>query len=122
MAYTGALSANQQGIAAIQGIDMMGIFTVTPDSSSLVTGEPIDLTAYFATIDAVIPCGVSAIGGAGYVPVPIFDPGAAHTSSNLLIAMMNQDGDAGALEPANGADLHTFTYQIMVFGKAKAGH
>lgn len=122
MAYTGALSANQQGIAPIQGVDMMGIFTVTPDASSLVTGEPIDLTAYFSTIDAVIVAGTSAIAGGGYVPVPIFTPGAAHTSSNLLLAMMNQDGAAGALEPANGANLSAVTYQLVVYGKAKAGN
>jgi len=122
MAHTAALSSNQQGLAALAGIDMVGIFTITPDASCLVTGEPLDLTKYFATVDAVIPCGVSAIAAAGYNMVPIFSPGVAHTNANLLIAYMIETGNAGALTPANAVDLSTYTYQIMVFGKSKGGN
>lgn len=125
MAISAALSTNQQGTAPIPGVDMIGIFTVTWDASSLVTGEALDLTSYFSTIDAVIPVGISAIELAGYVPAFIFTPGAAHTSSNLLatLAMMPAlDGNAAAaqpLTPADGVDVAALgTTQIMVFGKA----
>ena len=61
----------------------MGIFTVTWDDSSLVTGEPLDLTDHFSTIDGVLNLGCSAIELAGYVPQWFFEAGVAHTSSNL---------------------------------------
>jgi len=119
MAFSAALSTNQQGVTAIAGIDYFGIFTITPDSSCDATGEAVDLTDYFSTIDAVIPCGVSAIAAAGYVPAFFFTPGAAHTSSSLKVVFMNQDGDAGALEPASAVDLSSYTFQVMVYGKMK---
>lgn len=125
MAISAALSTNQQGISPIPGIDMVGIFTITWDNSSLVTGEPLDLTDYFGTIDAVVPCGVSAIELAGYLPAFIFDPGAVHTSSNLLATLSMTpalDGDAAAaapLTPASAVDIAALgTTQIIVYGKS----
>lgn len=128
MAISADFSTNQQGIAPIPGIDMMGIFTITWDASSLVTGEALDLTDYFSTIDAVIPAGVSAIELAGYIPAFTFTPGAAHTDANLL-ATLNRiplleiddtvDIAAQPLVPANALDVAALgTTQIIVYGKA----
>jgi hypothetical protein len=104
---------------------MVGLFTITWDASSLVTGEALDLTDYFSTIDAVIPAGISAIELAGYVPAFTFTPGATHTSSNLLatLAMVPAlDGDAAnaqALAIADAVDVASLgTTQILVFGMA----
>ena len=128
MAISAALSTNQQGVSPIPGIDMIGIFTITWDASSLVTGEALDLTSYFSTIDAVVPCGVSAIELAGYVPAFIFDPGAAHTSSNLLAILgrvpaleIDDTVDIAAqpLAPSDALDVAALgTTQIIVYGKA----
>jgi len=127
MAISAALSTNQQGVVPVPGVDFIGIFTVTWDSSSLVTGEALDLTDYFSTIDAVLPCGVSAIGLAGYIPAFIFTPGAAHTSANLLLTLNRiplleiddtVDIAAQPLVPADALDVAALgTTQIMVFGK-----
>lgn len=128
MAISAALSANQQGATPIPGLAMVGIFTITWDASSLVTGEPLDLTSHFSTIDAVLPCGVSAIGLAGYVPAFTFEAGAAHTSSNLLATLgripeleIDDTVDIAAqpLVPADALDVAALgTTQVMVFGKA----
>lgn len=127
MAISAALSTGQQGVVPVPGVDFIGIFTVTWDSSSLVTGEPLDLTAYFSTIDAILPCGVSAIELAGYIPGFIFTPGATHTSSNLLLTLNRiplleiddtVDIAAQPLVPADALDVAALgTTQIMVFGK-----
>jgi hypothetical protein len=134
MAISAALTSGQQGVAPIPGVDFMGIFTITWDSSSLVTGEDLTPTAttglgaYFSTIDAVIPCGVSAIELAGYIPAFIFTPGAAVATGSVL-ATLNRiplleiddgvDIDPQPLVPANGLDVAALgTTQIMVFGKA----
>lgn len=127
MAISAALSTNQQGVVPVPGVDFIGIFTVTWDDSSLVTGEALDLTDYFSTIDAVLPCGVSAIELAGYIPAFIFTPGATHTSANLLLTLNRiplleiddtVDIAAQPLVPADALDVAALgTTQIMVFGK-----
>lgn len=124
MAISAALSSGQQGVEPIPGIAFRGIFTVTWDNASLVTGEPLDLRAWFSTIDAVIPCGVSSIDLAGYVPAFTFTPGATHTDANLLCTLARVpalDGDAASaqpLVPADALDVAALgTTQIMVFGK-----
>lgn len=128
MAISAALSSGQQGAAPIPGVAHMAMLTVTWDASSLVTGEALDLTDYFSTIDAVIPAGVSAIELAGYVPAFTFTPGAAHTSSNLLATLARVplleiddtvDIAAQPLAPADAVDVAALgTTQIMVLGKA----
>jgi hypothetical protein len=128
MTISAALSTNQLGVTPIPGLDMVGVFTITWDDSSLVTGEALDLTDYFSTIDAIVPAGVSAIELAGYVPAFIFEPGAAHTSSNLLctlgrIPLLEIDDtvdiDPQPLAPANAVDIAALgTTQIIVYGKA----
>lgn len=127
MAITAALSTDQQGIKPLGGLAYVGIFTVTWDASSLVTGEPLDLTSYFSTIDAVQPAGCSAIELAGYVPSFIFTPGAAHTSANLLLTLNRiplleiddtVDIAAQPLVPADALDVAALgTTQIIVYGK-----
>jgi hypothetical protein len=130
MAVSVALSSGQQGVAPVPGVDFIGIFTITWDNSSLVTGEDLTPTAstglgaYFSTIDAVLPCGVSAIGLAGYIPAFIFTPGAAVATGSVL-ATLNRipalDGNAAnaqPLVPADALDVAALgTTQIMVFGK-----
>lgn len=125
MSIDAALSSGQKGIIAMPGMNHMGIFTVTLDDSSLVTGEALDLTGWFSTIDAVFVCGVSAIEIAGYQPQFIFTPGDDHTDENLLLIFGMTpalDGNAAAaapLTPANAVDLAALgTIQIMVIGKA----
>jgi hypothetical protein len=125
MAISAALSTNQLGASPLPGVDMVGLFTITWDASSLVTGEALDLTDYFSTIDAVIPAGISAIELAGYVPAFTFTPGAAHTSANLLAtlamvpALTGDAANAQALAIANAVDVASLgTTQILVFGKA----
>lgn len=125
MAITAALSTNQQGVSPIPGVDMVGLFTITWDDSSLVTGENLDFTAWFSTVDAIVPAGISAIGLAGYIPSFVFTPGAATsaTSVKAVLAMMPAlDGNAAAaqpLTPADGVDVAAIgTTQIIVYGKA----
>jgi hypothetical protein len=125
MAISAALSTNQLGVTPIPGLDMVGVFTITWDDSSLVTGEALDLTDYFSTIDAVVPAGVSAIELAGYVPAFIFTPGAAHTNANLLCTLNRVpalDGNAAnaqPLVPADALDVAALgTTQVIVYGKA----
>lgn len=119
MAISAALSTGQQGTKPISGVAHMALFTITWDASSLVTGEPLDLTSYFSTIDAVIPAGCSAIGLAGYIPAFSFTAGGTHTAADLLAYLMLQDGAAGPMEPANAVDIAALgTTQIMVWGKA----
>lgn len=125
MAITAALSTNQQGVSPIPGVDMVGLFTITWDNSSLVTGENLDFTDWFSTVDAIVPAGISAIGLAGYVPSFVFTPGATTTATSVkaVLAMMPAlDGNAAAaqpLTPADAVDVAAIgTTQIIVYGKA----
>lgn len=103
---------------------MAAIVEITWDVSSNVAGEPLDLTDHFSTINAVIPCGVSAIGLAGYIPSFVFDQGAAHTDANLLAVLgvvPALDGGAASaqpLTPANAVNVAAIgTTYALVFGK-----
>lgn len=116
-----ALSTGQQGATPIPGIAMIAILTVTPGTTA-TAGEDLDLTDWFSTVDAIIPCGASTAGIAKYVPAFSFTPGATATSSSVKFYCLVQDGAAGVLEPDNGNDLSsTGTFQIKVYGKAAVG-
>jgi hypothetical protein len=114
------------GPTPIPGLESMAaIVEITWDDSSLVTGEPLDLTDYFSTVNAIVPAGCSAIGLAGYIPNFVFTNGAENTSSNVLAVLMRMPALSGNAENAqplvpadalNVAALGT-TYAI-VFGKA----
>lgn len=113
-----ALSTNQLGASPVPGIDMVAIMTLTPGTTA-TAGENVDLTTYFSTVDAIVPCGASSAAIAKYIPAFSFTPGAAATSSSVKFYCLVTDGDAGTCEPDNGTDLSsTGTFQIIVYGKA----
>jgi hypothetical protein len=122
MAFGGAIL---KGPTPMPGLEAMAaIIEITWDTSSLVTGELLDLTDYFYSIDLIVPAGMSAIGLAGYTPQFCYDSGAVHTSSNLLAVLMINDTDGsyakeGPMVPANAVDISALgTTYALVFGKA----
>jgi len=125
MTITAAFTT-QGGLGHIPGIGHAGIFTITWDASSLVTGELLDdLLDYFSEIDAIIPAGVSAIELAGYVPSFSFTPSSALSTGGVLAYLTRVpalDGDAASAQPlaiADALDVASLgTTQVMVIGKA----
>jgi hypothetical protein len=113
-----ALSTNQQGATPIPGVSMVAVMTLTPGTTA-TAGEDLDFTAYFSTVDAVVPCGGSNANIVKYVPAFSFTPGATATSSSVKFYCLVQDGAAGVLEPDDSTDLSsTGTFQVIVYGKA----
>jgi hypothetical protein len=111
-----------QGATPIPGFDMVAMGTVTADNSSDPTGEVVDMSAQFSTVDGVSNEGISAVALAGYNLIWICAKGAAAATGVKVVAtFVDTDGSygkEGVLVPAT-ADLSALgTFRVKVTGKA----
>jgi hypothetical protein len=115
----------------ILGVSQIGdhyeaTYKVSLDSSSLVTGELLDLTDDFSEIMSAKEAGVTVIGAAGYkFTVLLPADGTAITASNVKLvasAVPALDGGTAAAQAfaaSDGVDMSTFVeVRIEVKGKA----
>jgi hypothetical protein len=107
------------------GIGVEEVFSALLDDSSLVTGEPIDVTAYFDYILSARCESVNALADAAYkYDMIIPAQGVAVTDANVLIGIHlspAKTGDVEVAEPfdaADGANLSTVgELMITIVGK-----
>lgn len=111
-----------QGATPIPGLDMVALGTITWDASSDPTGETLDLSDQFSTIDGIIDMGVSAIALCGYNFKFFYAKGCnASTGVKVVATFVDTDGSygkEGVLVPASADIAAAGTTRVLVFGKA----
>jgi hypothetical protein len=114
------------GPGVVGGLGLISTWKVLMDSSSLVTGEPIDLTSIYSSVSAASIAGSDAAGDNVYqYNVVLPSDGTDITSTTVLITVAQTDAHDGtstaatAFAAANAVDLSTVgELRLIVIGKA----
>lgn len=114
------------GPGVVPGLGLIAVYRVALDSSFLATGEPIDLTGVFSSVEGATIAGVDAIADALYsygVVLPAV--GTDITSTTVLISAIESPAKTGATEAAeafaavSSTDLSSVgQLRLIVVGKA----
>ena len=123
MACTATL---MNGPGVLPGLGLLSTYKVLMDTSSLVTGEPIDLTGVYSEIDAISIGGSDAIADNAYLyGIVLPSDGTAITSTTVLVSVYQSPAKTGATEAAeafaaaNAVDLSGVgELRLLVVGKA----
>jgi hypothetical protein len=115
---------NESNPSPVPGFASVMFGTITWDSSTLVTGELLNLSTYFEHVKGIVHMGWTTIAAAVYPVEFSFDPAAVVTSSNVLAYLLRDpDPDLTATGPlviADGLDAAALgTSQVMIIGERK---
>ena len=123
MACTATL---MEGPGVVGGLGLISVYKVLMDTSSLVTGEPVDLTGVYSAIDALMIGGSDAVADNVYAYNTVLpSDGTDITSSTVLISVSQTAATTGAtvaataFAAANAADLSGVgELRLVAIGKA----
>jgi hypothetical protein len=86
-----------QGPGVVAGLGLISTWKVLMDSSSLVTGEPIDLTSVYSSVSALSVAGTDAVGDNVYLYNTVLPTdGTDISSSTVLVSASQSDTHTGS--------------------------
>jgi hypothetical protein len=114
------------GPGVVGGLGLISTWKVLMDTSSLVTGEPIDLTSVYSSISALSIGGTDAVGDNVYSYMTVLPSdgtdiaaGTVLVSVSMTAAQTGNATPAAAFSAANAVDLSGVgELRLIAIGKA----